>query len=419
MNKFKLDKVSQDFIKTSFGNVLEWYDFTIYGLFALQISRTFFPKNIPFISLLLVFATFGVGFLARPLGSFIFGIIGDRRGKLYAVNLSIWLMAIPTTLIGFLPSYEVLGILSPILLVFLRICQGISAGGQFSGLIAVAVDSDAPNKPFLTSLIYTISVLGCFLASLVGSISIAVFSNSTHSGFPSLVWRIPFILSMVLFLIYSRMVPEFPKHNLEAEHKFTLADIFAKQPKVLIYMFLLSFTTGTIYYILFTYLVTYMQAHLHLGKQLAFLEMNGILIVSIFLYPLFGYFANRHACRVSYAKRYVLLMLFGALIFALSVVNVWLGIIGLLVMVTGFCAVTSFVTSLFAEIFDEAYRMTACSLSFNLGITLAGFAPLVAELVSRASAYGLTILLMVIILFMYWIMGKITQTKGYKKLLRV
>lgn len=213
------------------------------------------------------------------------------------------------------------------------------------------------------------------------------------------------------------MVPEFPKHSIEIEHKFTLADIFAKQPKVLIYMSLLSFTTGTIYYILFTYLVTYMQAHLHLGKQLAFLEMNGILIVSIFLYPLFGYFANRHACRVSYAKRYILLMLFGALIFTLSVVNVWLGIIGLLVMVTGFCAVTSFVTSLFAEIFDEAYRMTACSLSFNLGITLAGFAPLVAELVSRASAYGLTILLIVIMLFMYWIMGKITQTKGYKKLL--
>ena len=85
-------------------------------------------------------------------------------------------------------------------------------------------------------------------------------------------------------------------------------------------------------------------------------------------------------------------------------------------MVVGFCAVTSFVTSLFAEIFDESYRMTACSLSFNLGITLAGFAPLVAELVSRASVYGLTILLIMTMLIMYWIMGQIIQTKGYKKL---
>ena len=86
--------------------------------------------------------------LARPLGSFIFGIIGDRRGKLYAVNLSIWLMAIPTTLIGFYLAMKYWEYYHQYFLVFLRICQGVSAGGQFSGLIAVAVDSDAPNKPF-------------------------------------------------------------------------------------------------------------------------------------------------------------------------------------------------------------------------------------------------------------------------------
>lgn len=410
MTIFKLDKISQDFIKTSFGNILEWYDFTIYGLFALQISRTFFPNNSPFISLLMVFATFAVGFLARPVGAFIFGIIGDRKGKLYAVNLSIWLMAIPTTLIGFLPGYNVLGFLAPLLLVVLRICQGISAGGQFSGLIAVAVDSNAPNKPFLVSLIYTISVIGCFIASLVGSISIAVFSNTWLASF---AWRIPFILSIIFFLIYNKIVPNFPKHNLEATHKFTLSDIFAKQPKMLIYMSLLSFTTGTVYYILFTYLVTYMQAHLHLGKQVAFLEMNGILILSVLLYPIFGFFANRFPCRIKQAKYYVLLMLFGTTIFSISTINVWLGVLGVIIMVIGYCAVTSFITSLYAEVYNEDYRMTACSLSFNLGMTLAGFAPLVAEIFSKFSNFGLIFLLVTVISFMYWIMTKITQTQGY------
>lgn len=416
MIRFKLEKIAQDFIKISFGNILEWYDFTIYGLFALQISRTFFLNNSPFISLLIVFATFAIGFVARPVGAFIFGMIGDKHGKLYAVNLSIWLMAIPTTLIGFLPGYNVLGVFAPLILIILRICQGLSAGGQFSGLVAVAVDSETSNKTFLVSLIFAVSVIGSLVASLVGSISIAVFS-SYHNWIASLAWRIPFILSIVFFIIYNKIVPNFPMHNLEATHKFTLADIFAKQPKAIGYMSLLSFTTGTVYYVLFTYLVTYMQKYLHLDRELAFLEMTGILILSIILYPIFGLIANKLPCRLKHAKHYVLLMLFGTAIFSIISINAWFGVIGVFIIVIGYCAITSFVTSLYAEIFNESYRMTACSLSYNLGLTLAGFAPLVAEISSKFSQFGLTILLVLVMLFMYWIMTKISQTNDYKKLL--
>lgn len=135
LNRNGLTSEMSDFIKSSFGNIIEWYDFTIYGLFALQIAKSFFPNDNRLISLMFIFATFAIGFLARPLGSIIFGILGDNYGKSYAVNLSIWLMAIPTMLIGILPSYQQIGILAPILLIILRICQGISAGGQFSGLI--------------------------------------------------------------------------------------------------------------------------------------------------------------------------------------------------------------------------------------------------------------------------------------------
>lgn len=417
MYKIKLDRVSRDFIKTSFGNVLEWYDFTIYGLFALQISQAFFPKNIPFISLLLVFVTFAVGFLARPLGSFIFGVIGDRRGKHYAVNLSIWVMAVPTTLIGFLPGYQQIGMLSPMLLVVLRICQGISAGGQFSGLIAIAVDSDAKNKPFLVSLIYTISVVGCLAAALIGSVSIAVFGHvkSDHSFINSLSWRIPFILSIVIFLIYTKMVPEFRRHNLESSHKFTLPEIFSRQPRELTYMAILNFTTGTIYYILFTYLVTFLQEYLHLGKQTSFMVMNTLLIFSIILYPLFGYFAGGYNCRIKHARKYVIVMMAAVILFALIKDSFWLGIVGLTGMVITFCAITSLVTSLFAEVFDERYRMTACSLSFNLGITLAGFAPLIAEISSTFWKFGLAGFLEIILVIMYYVLCEIVKTHGYLK----
>lgn len=416
MKYLKLDKLTQDFMKTSFGNILEWYDFTIYGLFALQISKSFFPNSVPFIGLLMVFVTFAVGFLARPLGSFIFGVIGDRRGKHYAVNLSIWLMAIPTTLIGLLPGYNVIGVFAPILLVVLRICQGISAGGQFSGLIAIAVDSNAPNKSFLVSLIYTVSIIGCFIASFVGFLSISIVEglHSHNLILNSLAWRIPFILSSVFFIIYTKMLPDFTKHNLEASHKFTIPDIFAKQPRELIFMSLLSVATGTIYYILFTYLVTYMQIYLAINKQISFLIMNGILIFSIFLYPSFGYFAKNHQCRIRSARMYALYMLGSTALFSLVHVNLWFGIFGVLGLIISFCAITALSTSLYAEVFDERYRMTACSLSFNFGITLAGFAPLISEVFSNLSIWGLPLFMSIIILFMYWILRKITQTTGYK-----
>jgi len=406
MIKFKhltLTKEMSDFIKSSFGNIIEWYDFTIYGLFALQISKTFFPNDNRLISLVLIFATFAIGFLARPLGSLIFGVIGDKYGKGYAVNLSIWLMAIPTALIGLLPSYAQIGIVSPLLLVVLRICQGISAGGQFSGLIAIAVDKYKSNKSLLVSLVYSISVIGCFCASFIGYISISVVNYfSPESLFAkSLIWRIPFILSVILFILYNKMVPHITKNEPSQNTGFKLRDILKRQPKVFVAMVFLSLSTGMIYYVLFTYLITYMQLHAGLNKQMAFFIMNGILVFSIILYPLFGYYANNKKSRIRYAQYFSIALIATGFLFGLSHVNTWFGIIGVLLMVVLFCAITAFTTSYYAEVFAPCYRMTACSLSFNLGMSAAGCAPLLAELFSSLSYLGLPIFISVIALIMY------------------
>lgn len=416
MNKLLKEKVTVDFIKTSFGNILEWYDFAIYGLFAVQISATFFPSNNKFLSLLMVFLTFAVGFVARPFGSIVFGEIGDKLGKHYAVNLSIWCMAIPTSIIGILPSYNSIGIFAPILLIVLRICQGISAGGQFSGLITIAVDSNSSNKQFLVSLIYAISVVGAFCASLIGFISISTLNyfGAESELVKSLAWRVPFLLSGVFFFIYLKLKPDFSKHGEANENAFKLTTIFRQQSREMISVSLLSATTNTIYYILFTYLITYLQIHLQFSKSDAFTVMNFILFISIFMYIFFGYCAGVSNCRIKIAQISSLLIGLGALLLPLAHLHFWFGMIGLLVMVISFCATIAYTTSLFAEIFDVRYRMTACSVSFSIGITLSGFSPLIAEVFSRISIFGLPCFILFICFIMLFSLRAVRNTNGYK-----
>lgn len=405
-----------DFVKSSFGNIIEWYDFTIYGLFALQIAKSFFPNDNRLISLILIFATFAIGFLARPLGSLIFGVLGDNYGKSYAVNLSIWLMAIPTMLIGILPSYQQIGILAPILLVVLRICQGISAGGQFSGLITIAVEKYRSNRSLLVSLVYSISVMGCFAASLIGYLSITVINLFTPESLfiKSLVWRVPFVLSIVLFYFYHKMVPHIEKESVAKKINFKFTDIMKEQPSTFFCMLILSLSTGMIYYTLFTYLVTYMQLHEGLSKQMAFFVMNGILALSVILYPTFGYLANNSINRVRFAQYYCVCLLIAGVLFNLHVLNPYYGLLSIILMVIFFCAVTSYTTSYFAEVFTKKYRMTACSLSFNGGMSIAGCAPLLAELFSSQSRFGLSFFLVIIsslMLVTLLILSKITKPR--------
>ncbi|MBX9867519.1 MAG: MFS transporter [Burkholderiales bacterium] len=403
MFKKLINTQSRDFIKTSFGNILEWYDFTIYGLFAIGISKAFFNTESKFIALILVFATFAVGFLARPVGSIIFGLIGDKYGKHYAVNLSIWLMAVPTALIGLLPGYQQIGVAAPILLVILRICQGLSAGGQFSGLIAIAVDSNSTQRNFLVSLVYAISVIGCFVASFVGYISVVGVSyfNPVSDFSQSLMWRIPFLISALLFIIYLKLNPEFHKSEVN-ENALSLRQIFKRQPKELITMGIIGASGMSVYYLLFTYLVTFMQLYLHLAKDLSFLIMNGLLLLSIILYPSFGLIADRLTNRINSAQRMVFVFAVGIALFVASTYSLWFGIMGLIVMVVAYCAITSYTTSIFAEIFAPEYRMTACSFSFNIGVTVAGFAPLIAEVVSKLSVFGLSAFILFVTITLYY-----------------
>jgi MFS transporter, MHS family, proline/betaine transporter len=122
------------------GNVLEWYDFGVYGYLVPTISALFFPAGDPTVSLLLTFAVFGVGFVMRPVGSIVFGIYGDRQGRRKALSAVIFVMALSTFAIGLLPTYGQVGIAAPIMLVVVRLFQGLSTGGEFGGSCAYIVE---------------------------------------------------------------------------------------------------------------------------------------------------------------------------------------------------------------------------------------------------------------------------------------
>ena len=393
-------ELTKDFIKTSFGNAIEWYDFSLYAIFAVGISQAFFPNYSPFISLLMTFLTFSVGFIARPLGSIIFGYIGDKIGKHYSVNLAIWCMAIPTVAIGLLPGYHQIGLAAPLLLLLLRFVQGISVGGQFSGLIAIAVDAPPGSRNTLIGIILAISMLGSLIASVVSLVSYHLFSSFAAEG---LIWRLPFILSSVLFFAYLKLNPEIKKG---ASHPvYRLRHIFEQQPYEFLYMMLLAAVMNSIYYILFSYSVSFMQIHLAISNSHALVTINILLVLALVCYLVYGKLADSSADRVAVARRCCLA--FGGLVCLLSAQLSYHWVLGcFMAMVIVYSAISTYLTGLFAEIFQKEYRMTACSLCYSGGALIGGFSPSVAEVVTTGSASGLYLLLLSLTFALFLLLDK-------------
>lgn len=156
------------------GNVLEWYDFAVYGYFAAAIGRTFFPKEDPVAQVLSAFGIFAVGFLMRPLGGALVGHIGDRLGRRAALTFSVMAMAIPTFLVGVLPGYPVLGMAAPILLTLLRMIQGLSVGGEYTTSIVFNVEQ-APSER--RGLVGALGCCGAVGGILLGSATGAILSS--------------------------------------------------------------------------------------------------------------------------------------------------------------------------------------------------------------------------------------------------
>jgi MFS family permease len=184
---------------SSVGTMIEWYDFYLFGSLATIMAANFFPKGNDAAALLLTLATFGTGFAVRPFGALVFGRIGDLIGRKYAFILTVSIMGGATAVIGILPRFETIGILAPLVLVLLRLLQGLALGGEYGGA-AIYVAEHAPDhrRGFFTSFIQTTATVGLF-ASLI--VILAVRLTVGEQTFTAWAWRIPFLLSLLLVAV--------------------------------------------------------------------------------------------------------------------------------------------------------------------------------------------------------------------------
>jgi MFS family permease len=184
---------------SSIGTIIEWYDFYLYAVLAAFLAPIFFPSDNPTASLLAAFATFGAGFAVRPFGAVVFGHVGDLVGRKYAFLITVTIMGLGTTIIGLLPGYAQIGVLAPIILVLLRLAQGLALGGEYGGA-AIYVAEHAPDhrRGFFTSWIQTTATIGLVLALAVILVCRVTMGTETFAAWG---WRVPFLLSFFLVAI--------------------------------------------------------------------------------------------------------------------------------------------------------------------------------------------------------------------------
>ncbi|ASK79330.1 MFS transporter [Paraphotobacterium marinum] len=378
-------------IKISLGNIIEWYDFCLYAYFAIEISKVFFSLHSTFISLLATFAVFGVGFLARPVGAIIFGYLGDQVGRHYAMNLSILLMGIATTLIGLLPSYASIGILAPISLAFLRLLQGLSLGGQYGNLLTITTeDKSFKFKGLNSGIAFSVSSLGFLLAVSVSYFVTKLIPNE----YQNIAWRIPFILSFILLILQLMFKEKDSKINILSNNRAKKSPVlicFKEHTQSMVCITLLAAVTGALFYVIITYLVTYMTIHLHLSESESFgYNILSLVIICVFV-PLSGLFSDYFGRKKSLCFGLLTLSVTTVPGFVLLYNPTPMNIItATFILALSTAVVQGVATPLYTEIFPKTVRASGCSISYGLGVAISGFAPMLAGIFVKLSPqYGL------------------------------
>jgi MFS family permease len=286
---------------SSAGTAFEWYDFFIFGSLATVISKVFFAGLDPTSALIAALGLFAAGFAFRPLGAIIFGVMGDRIGRKATFLTTVSLMGGATFAIGLLPTYSQAGIIAPILLIFLRICQGTALGGEYGGAaIYVAEHADNHKRGWATGWIQSSAAVG-----LIGALAVILATRTAlgEEAFAAWGWRIPFLASILLLGISVWMrfkLSESPAYaKLKAEGEVTkapLKEAFAERKNlrlVLIAFFAFMAAQGAVWYSSFFYIQVFLERQLGMAGASVNLVIMVMTIVSAPLYVFFGWLSDR------------------------------------------------------------------------------------------------------------------------------
>ncbi len=364
------------------GNVLEWYDFSVYAFVALTIAKKFFPAGNEVSSLLATFAAFGIGFVARPLGGVLIGRFGDLRGRKAALVLTIMLMAVGTTVIGLIPSYDTVGVLAPALLVIARLMQGFSAGGEWGGSTTFIVEwAPEGRRGYYGSFQQASVATGLLLGSAVAAVISTALSAEAMDAWG---WRVPFLLGAILGpvgMYLRRNIDETPAYRNLAARPASVAAETTTPFWLAARAFGFTIHWTVIFYIFLSYMPTFSQKYLALSRTDAlWANTIGVLLLVVAI-PLFGSLSDRVG-----RKPFLITSCLAFIVLPYPVFNLLMGAPsfgGAVAMQLLFGLCISLYSgpgpAAIAEIFPTRVRSTWMTTGYALSVAIfGGFAPFIA-----------------------------------------
>ncbi|TCG08127.1 MFS transporter [Paraburkholderia steynii] len=369
-------------IGSTIGNALEWYDFLIFGYLSVLVAKQFFPSDNPLTSMLLATATFGVGFILRPLAGIWIGMYADRRGRKSALSLIILLMFISTAMLAFAPTYRQAGLWAPVIVVISRLLQGISAGGEFGSATALLVElAPRDRKGFYGSWQMFAQAIGSFLATLAAAMLTSWFSPDSLASW---AWRLPFIVGLVIGPVgywIRRNIDESDEFKeTEKQPSIPFRKLLTDYPAAMFISIALGGATNVMVYVLVGYLPIYAVQVLQLPINTPFVVLAVTMQVRMLFVPIFGHLSDKIGRRKVMGRA---LVLFIALVYPAFM---WLthapGLASLLAMELVFAIIMAAVLGPFAataaDLFPTGIRSTGMSLTYNLtAALLGGFSPFI------------------------------------------
>ncbi|MBV2366678.1 MFS transporter [Streptomonospora nanhaiensis] len=367
------------------GALLEWYDFNLYGLSAaLVFNRLFFPDADPLIGTLLSLATFGVGFVSRPIGALLFGHLGDRVGRKQILVATMMIIGGATFLIGLLPDYDTIGVWAPVLLVTLRLVQGLGLGGEFGGASLLTVEH-APrhSRGFWGSLPQTGGPIGYLIAVAV----VSLFALLPEDAFLSWGWRVPFLLSAVLLvvgLLVRLKIEETPAFHrvkaAEAQARVPLLTALRRYPRSVVVGFgarLGEAGTSQVYQ---PFAISFVTTSLGFGQGVALTGVVLYNLLGLALMPVAGAVSDRVGRRPLYLAGGVIVALTAFPYFwLLEMGSAWWAWTAMaLAAVGGAVCMSSLQATLFTEMFGVRVRYSGMSFAYQTSAMVAGFVPAAA-----------------------------------------
>ena len=391
-----VSSVRQVAVASLVGTALEWYDYFLYGTAAALIfNGLYFPQSDPLIGTLLAFATFGVGFVTRPVGGLVFGHYGDRIGRKTILVITLMIMGVATCAIGLLPTYDQIGVWAPIMLVALRLVQGFGVGGEWGGAVLMSVEH-APQgrRGYYGSWPQMGVPAGLVLATAV----FALFEQLPEEAFLSWGWRVPFLLSFLLLVVglYIRMrlmeSPAFQQiQESDTEASMPIVDVFRTYPRNILLAMGARVGDNVLFYVFSVFALTYVTEELGLPESTALIGVMIGASIEFFLIPYFGALSDRIGRRPVYMGGAIFCVIFAFPYFWLMNTEVpaliWLSIS--LSLFIGHAAMYAPQASFLAELFGTRVRYSGASIGYQLApIVGGGIAPLIAvALLARTGSY--------------------------------